>query len=68
MVSVNDMLIGVMEDLMIAGRVPGLPEVVYEELDELRIDTGRLQVVLEWVVEERVAFLPSPIEPAEHDE
>lgn len=53
-VSVNDILVGVLEQLMDAQRLTDLPPALRSAIDHLTIEVAKVQGVSEWVTEDIV--------------
>lgn len=53
-VSLNDLLVGVLESLMDGQRLESLPASVRSALDYLALEVAKLQGVTEWVAEDLV--------------
>lgn len=53
-VSLNDLLVGVLESLMEGQRLESLPPSVRSALDYLALEVAKLQGVTEWVAEDLV--------------
>lgn len=62
-VSLNDLLVGVLEALMDGQRLP-LPHSVRSALDYLALEVAKVQGVTEWVAEDLVSLA----EPAERED
>ncbi|MCO5166602.1 MAG: hypothetical protein M9894_09580 [Planctomycetes bacterium] len=58
-VSLNDLLVGVLESLQDGQRLP-LPSSVRSALDYLALEVAKLQGVTEWVAEDLVRLGPEP--------
>lgn len=56
-VSVNDILIGVLEQLMDAQRLTDLPPALRSAIDHLTIEVAKVQGVSEWVAEDIVRLV-----------
>ncbi len=53
-VSVNDILVGVLEQLMDAQRLTDLPPALRSAIDHLTIEVAKVQGVSEWITEDIV--------------
>ena len=56
-VSVNDILVGVLEQLMDAQRLTELPPALRSAVDHLTIEVAKVQGVCEWVTEDIVRLV-----------
>lgn len=56
-ISVNDILVGVLEQLMDAQRLTDLPPALRSAIDHLTIEVAKVQGVSEWVAEDLVRLV-----------
>ena len=61
-VSVNDILVGVLEQLMDAQRLSDLPPPLRSAIDHLTIEVAKVQGVSEWVTEDLVQLVEDEAE------
>lgn len=61
-VSVNDILLGVLEQLMEAQRLTDLPPALRSAIDHLTIEVAKVQGVSEWVAEDLVRLVEGELD------